>query len=965
MQPFHCTASTYSRPQSDASAAASALSLAYRSPAVPRGDVRQSAIARWSAQWHNGHLFLRDPIRGYIEISPQVIPPQSFFNDSTFHDERSDIWLSQVDHAQYLYTVREDHGILVFKVQPQLARPTLPAPETVLGKRALSNELSTPPPPPKKTRATVKHSGPTRIRKDRRVQTPVYDDVWKRIFELSDPAMLFTYEKVNKAFRGALTTYSHIWKNSMIDHFGEELPETPKDLQDRQYADLLSGQGCMSCREPKARKTYWAFLRRWCTKCFSEKVIKQEDCFAINRKFPGILECIPCATVDSWNHYSYAGWGDENGRSTASGNQPVFLKDDVSAIAAAYEEFLGTLELDEMTDEEKDEKRTEWIKERKEKSKEVMDERLEIDKFEKKWIAARAAKSVDLKNMRKEFIIRKAKDLDPPMREEVLKLIPAFQENIKINKEFKTEKFWKVLMPKLEEARPMAERLFTMETRANEIGFWDLLPALQNQTNQMSTCAPAAYHQLMSLTDTSLKRALSMGMAKKEMGKEMGHQEFALRVLNMVRKTWSHTHVAAHSQIPDRSPFSDFYPQDGRYVLTIEHACRIYEQKIVPQLAELYPEFRQPTRNVQKFKCPGCKRNDVSKQRTFRQLMNHIREDHATTIGDFQVFRLAGFRTEPYFCAVPWPFNLPALTDKQKSTGCWDSDASPEYGTVEMSSEQPHDRLQSAFARKDVCLPESLPDATSKGQTDFVGNVRDALRILEGTGLSAPIRSKIIIEYADRQWKKANGRETVPDWLTLRFEVDAFLMSSNNHNILDKMCCGVCRKATDGKTRGGKNYAKMPSSRAELIRHFGTHHQSNIQTWPKDMFTLPSDEEVTRALSECTDPEAMKAFNTLFPDSKEPPKRELVRMDVLATVANQQQRFNGPSSISNTNNTSSTSRTRHINNTSSTRHINNTNNTNSIKTNINISTSTIISISININITTSIISHLNSSHTSP
>ncbi|EOD44617.1 hypothetical protein UCRNP2_8670 [Neofusicoccum parvum UCRNP2] len=946
MQPFHCTASTYSRPQSDASAAASALSLAYRSPAVPRGDVRQSAIARWSAQWHNGHLFLRDPIRGYIEISPQVIPPQSFFNDSTFHDERSDIWLSQVDHAQYLYTVREDHGILVFKVQPQLARPTLPAPETVLGKRALSNELSTPPPPPKKTRATVKHSGPTRIRKDRRVQTPVYDDVWKRIFELSDPAMLFTYEKVNKAFRGALTTYSHIWKNSMIDHFGEELPETPKDLQDRQYADLLSGQGCMSCREPKARKTYWAFLRRWCTKCFSEKVIKQEDCFAINRKFPGILECIPCATVDSWNHYSYAGWGDENGRSTASGNQPVFLKDDVSAIAAAYEEFLGTLELDEMTDEEKDEKRTEWIKERKEKSKEVMDERLEIDKFEKKWIAARAAKSVDLKNMRKEFIIRKAKDLDPPMREEVLKLIPAFQENIKINKEFKTEKFWKVLMPKLEEARPMAERLFTMETRANEIGFWDLLPALQNQTNQMST-------------------SLSMGMAKKETGKEMGHQEFALRVLNMVRKTWSHTHVAAHSQIPDRSPFSDFYPQDGRYVLTIEHACRIYEQKIVPQLAELYPEFRQPTRNVQKFKCPGCKRNDVSKQRTFRQLMNHIREDHATTIGDFQVFRLAGFRTEPYFCAVPWPFNLPALTDKQKSTGCWDSDASPEYGTVEMSSEQPHDRLQSAFARKDVCLPESLPDATSKGQTDFVGNVRDALRILEGTGLSAPIRSKIIIEYADRQWKKANGRETVPDWLTLRFEVDAFLMSSNNHNILDKMCCGVCRKATDGKTRGGKNYAKMPSSRAELIRHFGTHHQSNIQTWPKDMFTLPSDEEVTRALSECTDPEAMKAFNTLFPDSKEPPKRELVRMDVLATVANQQQRFNGPSSISNTNNTSSTSRTRHINNTSSTRHINNTNNTNSIKTNINISTSTIISISININITTSIISHLNSSHTSP
>ncbi|KAF4540271.1 F-box domain containing protein [Lasiodiplodia theobromae] len=896
MQPFHCTAPAYSRPQSEVTAAPSSLPLAFRPPTASRNDARLAAIAHWSAQWHNGHLFLRDPIRGYIEISPQVIPPQSFFNDSTYHDKRSDVWLSQVEHAQYLYTVREDHGILAFKVQPQTARPTLPAPEAVLGKRALSSELSTPPPPPKKTRATVKHAGPTRIRKDRRVQTPVYDDVWKRIFELSDPAMLFTYERVNKAFRGALATYSHIWKNSMVDHFGEDLPETPKDLQDRQYADLLSGQGCMSCKEPKARKTYWAFLRRWCTKCFSEKVIKQEDCFAINRKFPGILECIPCATVDSWNHYSYAGWGDENGRSTASGNQPVFLKDDVSAVAAAYEEFMRTLDEGDLSDEEKEEKRAEWIKERREKAKEVMDERLEIDKFEKKWIAARAQKSVDLKNMRKEFIIRRAKNLNPPMCEEVLKLIPAFQENIKINKEFKTEKFWKVLMPKLEEARPQAERLYAMETRANEIGYWDLMPGLQNQTNQMSTCAAGAYHQLMALVEASLKRVHNLGAHSKV---QIPHQEFALRVLNMVRRSWPMQSVAAHSQIPDRSPFIDCYPRDGRYVLTIEHACRIYERKIVPNLEGLYPEFRQPTRNVQKFKCPGCKRNDVSKQRTFRQLMNHIREDHATTIGDFQIFRLAGFRSEPYFCAVPWPINLPALTDKQKSTGTWDKDSEPEYGTVDTSAEQPQDILQSAFARKDVCAPESLPNATSKGPADFVGNVRDALRILEGTGLSAPVRSKIVIEYADRQCKKADGKDASLDWHTLRFEVDAFLMSSNNHDILDKMCCGVCRRATDGKTRGGKNYARMPSSRAELIRHFGTHHQSNVQTWPRDMFTLPSDEDVTRALSEAS-AEANKAFHTLFPDSKEPPKRELVGMDILATVANQQQRFNGPSSsISN------------------------------------------------------------------
>ncbi|KAK8180388.1 uncharacterized protein BKA78DRAFT_61871 [Phyllosticta capitalensis] len=250
-------------------------SLRTIAPQLPTAHAPSSTpvVAHWQSQWHNGRLFVFDfSSRSWLATSTNNLSPHLFFNPSTRHEERSEVWISQVHGTHYLYTMRDDHGVLAFKVEPQVARPPLHPPEpSVLGKRAISREVPTP--PPAKKSKTSKANGPTRIRKDRRVHTPVYQDVWKRIFELSDPAMLFTYEKVSPDFLHALE-YSHIWRHAMRHHFGPDLPPTPSGITDRQYADLLSGQGCMRCHEPKARKTYWAFLRRWCTKCFSQKIIK-------------------------------------------------------------------------------------------------------------------------------------------------------------------------------------------------------------------------------------------------------------------------------------------------------------------------------------------------------------------------------------------------------------------------------------------------------------------------------------------------------------------------------------------------------------------------------------------------------------------------------------------------------------------------------------------------------------------
>lgn len=58
-------------------------------------------------------------------------------------------------------------------------------------------------------------------------------------------------------------------------NYGPDHPPPPPGLTEQQYADLLVGTGCQNrgCNDKKARKTYWAFQRRWCDSCLKKNVI--------------------------------------------------------------------------------------------------------------------------------------------------------------------------------------------------------------------------------------------------------------------------------------------------------------------------------------------------------------------------------------------------------------------------------------------------------------------------------------------------------------------------------------------------------------------------------------------------------------------------------------------------------------------------------------------------------------------
>lgn len=121
------------------------------------------------------------------------------------------------------------------------------------------------------TRATV-------LRRNRPVQASLPQDVWINIFNHCKPESLFKARTFASGFKDAISLDS-VWKGSLLEEFGPSLPNPPQSLSYMQYANLLTRHGCQGCSEAKharrgkARRTYWAFQRRYCEACLVDKII--------------------------------------------------------------------------------------------------------------------------------------------------------------------------------------------------------------------------------------------------------------------------------------------------------------------------------------------------------------------------------------------------------------------------------------------------------------------------------------------------------------------------------------------------------------------------------------------------------------------------------------------------------------------------------------------------------------------
>ncbi|KAH7125309.1 hypothetical protein B0J11DRAFT_301931 [Dendryphion nanum] len=283
---------------------------------------------------------------------------------------------------------------------------------------------------------------PTKLRRGKTLSKGVDLDCWFTILSFSDPAQLLEMRsKIASCYR-FLRNNPALWKHSRSYYYGDDLPNPTKEINEFQYAQLRHGHGCMSCGAPSTRKTYWAFLRRWCKACLQSKTIKETDALALFKGASGvdtffIQKCLPTGIIDSWGNFVGAGPAQTHSLKT------VYLASDVNELVAEY-----VKESQENPASWHAEIRT-WISA---KQKIVDDRRVFAKKMESWEDTTRASKSFEYqgkKDARKLFYLEKASQLSPPITLRQLERCPAFRRAIVIPKE-PSMTSWLQLKPKLE-----------------------------------------------------------------------------------------------------------------------------------------------------------------------------------------------------------------------------------------------------------------------------------------------------------------------------------------------------------------------------------------------------------------------------------------------------------------------------------------------------------------------------------
>jgi len=176
---------------------------------------------------------------------------------------------------------------------------------------------------------------PAKFRKGVPLSKSVDLDCWFTILRFSDPAQLLEMRtKIASCYR-FLRDNPMLWKHSRTFYYNGTLPDLPSELTEFQYAHLRHGHGCMSCHTPSTRKTYWAFLRRWCKTCLQEKTIKEHEAILLLKDLPEedlplLLKCLPSGIFDSWGNFVGVGPSSTHSLKT------VYLLQDVEKFALSY-----------------------------------------------------------------------------------------------------------------------------------------------------------------------------------------------------------------------------------------------------------------------------------------------------------------------------------------------------------------------------------------------------------------------------------------------------------------------------------------------------------------------------------------------------------------------------------------------------------------------------------------------------
>jgi hypothetical protein len=285
---------------------------------------------------------------------------------------------------------------------------------------------------------------PARPRKTKAPTKGVDLDCWFTILSFSDPAQLLLMRRGVPSCYYFLRDNPMLWRHSRNYHYGSALPEPTSELTEFQYADLRHDHGCMSCGAPNTRKTYWAFLRRWCKTCLQSKTLKEHDALVLLRNAQGedvsyLHKCLPSGIFDSWGNFVGVG------PATTHALKTVYLLSDVQKLVGDY----ISLKAQNTDPASWSAELVAWYEP---KVALVEERRAFAHKMEGWEELMRNERSYDYsakKAARKKYFQTKAAELNPPIRVREIECCSSYRRAIAIPKE-PNNTSWLQLKPKLE-----------------------------------------------------------------------------------------------------------------------------------------------------------------------------------------------------------------------------------------------------------------------------------------------------------------------------------------------------------------------------------------------------------------------------------------------------------------------------------------------------------------------------------
>ncbi|KAH6639516.1 hypothetical protein C7974DRAFT_388680 [Boeremia exigua] len=288
----------------------------------------------------------------------------------------------------------------------------------------------------------MKQVKPTRFRKGKVLEKGFDLDTWFTILTFSDPAQLLEMrQRIPSCYR-FLRNNPMLWVHSRNNHYGDDMPEPPSDLDEFQYAHLRHGHGCMSCGAPSTRKTYWAFLRRWCKTCLQSKTVKEHDALIIMRNagvddVSFLRKCLPSGVFDSWGNFVGVGPASTHSLKT------IYLLSEVQKLEAEVRDA-AALHPETWSAEVRSRMAQKFVH---------VDERRAFARKMELWEeATRSNKANDYsakKAARKAYFEHKASQLDLPISLKEMEGCPSYRRAIAIPKD-PNNTSWQQLKPKLE-----------------------------------------------------------------------------------------------------------------------------------------------------------------------------------------------------------------------------------------------------------------------------------------------------------------------------------------------------------------------------------------------------------------------------------------------------------------------------------------------------------------------------------